>query len=151
MKDMALEQKEDGMIKNIAPTISSGKDVMAAVEGSAGWGDAAVISPWTMYQVYGDKRILEEQWDSMKAWVDYEAKLARKSHWSRIFKRNPYRKYTWDTKFHWGEWAEPASEDHPKDDIMHNVLFSVPEVATAYFAHSSELLSKIADILGVSV
>ncbi len=148
MKDVALQQKEDGMIKNIAPAISSGKDVMAAVEGSAGWGDAAVIIPWTMYRVYGDKRILEEQWNSMRAWVDYEAKLARKSHWSRIFKRNPYRKYTWDTKFHWGEWAEPATEDHPKDDIMHNVLFSVPEVATAYFAHSSELLSKAADILG---
>jgi alpha-L-rhamnosidase len=149
MKDVALQQKENGMIRNIAPKISDGSDkAMETIEGSAGWGDAAVIIPWTMYQVYGDKRILEEQWESMKAWVDYEAKCAKKTHFSRIFKRNPYRKYTWDTRFHWGEWAEPASKDHPKEDLMKNVLFSVPEVATAYFAYSSNLLSQCANILG---
>ena len=149
MKDVALQQEPDGKVRNIVPDVSRGANKeMEILEGSAGWGDAAVIIPWTLYQVYGDKRILEEQWDSMKAWVDYEARCARKTHWSRIFKRNPYRKYTWDTKYHWGEWAEPASKDHPKDDIMKNVLFSVPETATAYFAYSSGLLSKCAAVLG---
>lgn len=149
MKDVALQQKQNGMIRNIAPKISDGSDkAMEIVEGSAGWGDAAVIIPWTMYQIYGDKRILEEQWECMKAWVDYEAVCAKKTHWSRKLKKNPYRSYTWDTKFHWGEWAEPTSRDHPKDDIMKNVLFSVPEVATAYFAYSARLLSQCAEVLG---
>jgi len=149
MKDVALQQKKNGMIRNIAPKISDGSDkAMETIEGSAGWGDAAVIIPWTMYQVYGDKRILEEQWESMKAWVDYEARCAKKTHFSRILKRNPYRIYTWDTKFHWGEWAEPSSKDHPKEDLLKNVLFSVPEVATAYFAYSANLLSQCAAKLG---
>lgn len=149
MKDVAIQQKKNGMIRNIAPRISDGSNrMMEMIEGSAGWGDAAVIIPWTIYRVFGDKQILEEQWDSMKAWVEYEARCARKTHWSRLFKKNPYRKYTWDTKFHWGEWTEPPSNDYPKDNMVKNALFSVPEVATAYFSYSSHLLAKSACILG---
>ena len=39
--------------------------------GSAGWADAAVIIPWTMYLMYGDTRVLEEQYPSMARWVEY--------------------------------------------------------------------------------
>ncbi|EOR28224.1 alpha-L-rhamnosidase [Clostridium sartagoforme AAU1] len=149
MKDVAIQQHSNGMICNISPSVGVEKDkAMKFVEGSAGWGDAAVIIPWTMWKVYGDKRILEEQWDSMKAWVDYEANCAKKTHWSRIFKKNPYRKYTWDTKFHWGEWAEPASKDFKGENVGKQVVFSVPEVATAYFAYSSGLLAECAEALG---
>ena len=149
MKDIALQQDASGMVMNVTPSIGTDKDkVLRTIEGSAGWGDAAVIIPWTIWKVYGDRRILEEQWNSMKAWVDYEAACAKKTHWSRIFKFNPYRKYTWDTKFHWGEWTEPVSRDYKGDNVMKNILFSVPEVATAYFAYSSRLLSECAVVLG---
>ena len=30
-----------------------------------------VICPWTIYQAYGDKRILEKSYPAMKAWVEY--------------------------------------------------------------------------------
>lgn len=149
MKAVALQQNENGMVLNISPSVGVENDKnMKTIEGSAGWGDGAVIIPWTIWKVYGDKRILEEQWESMKAWVDYESNCAKKTHWSRIFKRNPYRKYTWDTKFHWGEWAEPPSKDYPGTNIMKQVIFSVPEVATAYFAYSSRLLAECAEVLG---
>ena len=35
------------------------------------WGDAGVICPWTIYQVYGDTRILERHYDGMARWVEY--------------------------------------------------------------------------------
>ena len=35
--------------------------------GAAGWADAATIIPWNMYLAYGDKRVLETQYDSMVA------------------------------------------------------------------------------------
>ena len=38
--------------------------------GSTGWADAATIIPWNMYLAYGDKKILENQYSSMKAWVE---------------------------------------------------------------------------------
>ncbi|MBK1809974.1 family 78 glycoside hydrolase catalytic domain [Clostridium sp. YIM B02505] len=149
MKDVAVQQNDNGMVCNISPSVGVERDKgMKNVEGSAGWGDAAVIIPWTLWKLYGDKRILEDQWDSMKSWVDYESNCAKKTHWVRIFKKNPYRKYTWDTKFHWGEWAEPPSKDYAGANIVKQVIFSVPEVATAYFAYSSKLLSQCAEVLG---
>ena len=39
--------------------------------GSAAWADAAAIIPWNMYLAYGDTRLLERQYPSMKAWVEY--------------------------------------------------------------------------------
>ncbi len=149
MKDVALQQGEDGVIMNVTPSVGTDKNQwLRILEGSAGWGDAAVIIPWTLWKVYGDRRILEMQWDSMKAWVDYQASCAKKTHISRLLKQNPYRRYTWDTKFHWGEWTEPVSKDFKGDNVMKKVLFSVPEVATAYFAYSSRLLSECAKVLG---
>lgn len=41
-------------------------------DGCAGWGDAAVIVPWEMYMAYGDIRELENNYEMMKAWVDYQ-------------------------------------------------------------------------------
>jgi alpha-L-rhamnosidase len=109
------------------------------LEGSAGWGDATVIVPWALYQVFGDQRILAEQYASMKAWVEYERRHAHH--------------YLWDSSYHWGEWLEP-------DDITPGLLFSneltpeiqrhlaAPHIATAYFAHSTHLLAQTAQVLG---
>ena len=33
--------------------------------GVPAWGDAGVICPWTIYQMYGDKRILEQHLPAM--------------------------------------------------------------------------------------
>ena len=51
--------------------------------------DAAVICPWTLYLTYGDKRILEEQYASMKAWIEYIRGKAQDG-------------VLWNTGFHYG-------------------------------------------------
>ena len=38
---------------------------------AAAWADAAIINPWTMYLMYGDKDILKKQYNSMKGWIDF--------------------------------------------------------------------------------
>jgi alpha-L-rhamnosidase len=145
LKDLASEQQPDGRVPNIVPN-PGGEPTMGGLvhllEGSAGWGDAAVIVPWTLYQVFGDQRILAEQYASMKAWVEYE--------------RGHAHHYLWDSSYHWGEWLEP-------DDITPGLLFSkeltpeiqrhlaAPHIATAYFAHSTRLLAQTARVLGKEV
>ena len=37
--------------------------------GATGCADVATIIPWNMYLAYGDKKILEDQYSSMKAWA----------------------------------------------------------------------------------
>ena len=38
---------------------------------SAGWGDAIVIIPWHMFQMYGNQQIIHDSYDAMKAWCDF--------------------------------------------------------------------------------
>jgi hypothetical protein len=39
--------------------------------GAPGWGDAGVIVPWTTWVQYGDKAIIEENWDAMQRWMNF--------------------------------------------------------------------------------
>ena len=60
LRDVAVDQWPDGTIANISPsTRGEGREgPIAFLNGSAGWGDAAVIVPWELYRAYGDARIL---------------------------------------------------------------------------------------------
>jgi len=64
--DMKQEQKVRG---GNVPVVVPAHDVKQ--NGACGWGDASVIIPWNMYLYYGDAAILEQQYESMKGWVDY--------------------------------------------------------------------------------
>ncbi|HEV3251328.1 MAG TPA: family 78 glycoside hydrolase catalytic domain, partial [Puia sp.] len=65
LKDVAADQMSNGSVPFVVP------NVLGEGGGSTGWADVATIIPWNMYLVYGDKRILEQQYGSMKAWVDF--------------------------------------------------------------------------------
>src|SRR5262249_6502453 len=58
----------------------------------------------------------------------------------------PYERYLWDTGFHWGEWLEPG--DDMSGPFEEFVARDKSDVATAYFARSAELASRIATVLG---
>lgn len=125
LKDLSADQLESGGVPFVVPHVLGENDYS-----SAAWGDAAVICPWNIYLSYGDKRILEAQYDSMKAWVEY----------IRVQGEN---EYLWNTGFHFGDWLGLDAKENsyvgatPKDLI-----------ATAFFAHSTSLLKKTADVLG---
>jgi alpha-L-rhamnosidase len=129
MKDVAADQLENGSVPFVIPDVLSAPGKPAA--GSAAWADAAVIIPWTMYLSYGDKRILEEQYPSMARWVEYMQKRAGGD-------------YIWDGDFHFGDWLAFATtrSDYPGATTGKDLI------ATAFFAHSTDLLSRAARILG---
>ncbi|MFJ1646725.1 alpha-L-rhamnosidase [Streptomyces sp. NPDC088258] len=96
-------------------------DVGAVGGGAAGWGDAGVTVPWALYRAYGDTRVLEDAWASMLKWLDY---LER--HSSGFLR--PADGF--------GDWLN-IQDETPKDVI-----------GTAYFAHSADLVARIAEVLG---
>jgi len=124
LKDLALDQEPSGRVPHVIP------DVPIAGHGSSAWGDAAVICPWTLYQCYGDIRVLETQYPSMKAWVEY-------------IRGEGEDEYLWNTGFHFGDWLGLDAKENsyvgatPKDLI-----------ATAFYAYSTQLLAQTAEILG---
>jgi alpha-L-rhamnosidase len=90
-----------------------------------------VIVPWVIYQRYGDASILADQYVSMRSWVDLISEITGAGR-------------LWEKGFQFGDWLDPsAPPDKP------GAARTAPYVvATAYFAHSAELLGKIAGVLG---
>lgn len=154
LADLAVDQRKDGMVPNVIPDPSLHTDagVISRTNGSAGFSDAALIIPWTVFQCFGDERILAEQYESMKGLVDFMEHRARRIHWTKSL--NPlfwlgapaHHRFVYDTGYHWGEWQEP--DRNPFLQMLKNFIFSQPQVATAYYVYSSGLLSRIARILG---
>jgi alpha-L-rhamnosidase len=151
LRDVAVDQWPDGTVANISPTApAEGRDSpIAQLNGSAGWGDAAVIVPWELYRVDGDVRILDELWPTMVRWLDRTERLARERRHPDRAARRPHpaahEEYLWDSGFHWGEWLEPGA------DLADHDAFAASDkgdVATAYYAHSARLMSRIAGLLG---
>lgn len=122
LRDLAADQGRDGCVPHVIPNIS---DDMG---GSSAWSDAAVICPWEIYRTYGDKKILEDQFDSMKAWID----------WMRERSENGKR----SGGFHFGDWLG-------LDSTEGSYKGSTPEdlIATAYYKYSTELFIKAAHAL----
>ncbi|MDL0434272.1 MULTISPECIES: alpha-L-rhamnosidase [unclassified Niallia] len=123
LRDLKAEQHPDGGVPFVIPAVVGGAN-------AAAWGDAATIIPWEVYKAYGDKRLLAEQYDSMKAWVEY-------------MRRQGENEYLWIVGFNFGDWlaldapSGSYSGATPKDFI-----------ATAFYAHSTRILRDAAKVLG---
>ena len=147
LSECRLNQKKNGIIRNIAPPINDpDKGFSKILDGSTGWGDAIVIVPYTLYQMYGDKRILEENYDAMVGWVGYLKNLAKKNSLKDLFKKDPHKEYVITKGFHWGEWCQP--DVNSGDELRNNFTKGAPKSATAYYFYSAKLLSEIAEVLG---
>ena len=141
-----LAQGGDGLVQNIAPVNNKGGMISNMLQGSAGWGDACILVPWALYEAYGDKAILEENYDMMRRWMDYSEKRAQKTRPHNLL--NPYHKYLVDEGFHFGEWCQPDVDN--TDAMKKTMMLGAPEVATAYYFRSASLMAQIAEILDKS-
>lgn len=114
MRDIIDSQGEDGHVTDVAP--------VAVVSGPAapGWGDAVVVIPWTTYQFYGDKRIIVDNYDGMKKWIEY----MRRNAPGDLYEREGY-----------GDWIAPV--ESPKKPI-----------GAAYYYYSTKLFSRMAAAIG---
>ena len=131
LKDLALDQQDDGAVPYVIPNVLSHRTRKGS-SASAGWADAAVVVPWTVYQAYGDKRILEQQYSSMKAWVEY-------------MRRHAGDAFIWSDGFSFGDWLAFATTDSDYPGATTDKDF----IQTAYFARSTEILAKTANVLGM--
>ncbi|MGW0890649.1 family 78 glycoside hydrolase catalytic domain [Saccharopolyspora sp. NPDC002578] len=63
--DLRDAQSADGAFPDVAPAVG---DLGA---GTAGWGDAGVTVPWLLYERFGDRRALAENYPAMLRWLDH--------------------------------------------------------------------------------
>ena len=130
LRDLAADQRPNGSVPDVIPDVLVPRRSRTATS-SAGWGDAAVIVPWTMYLTYGDTRLLERQYPSMRAYVEYQRKTAGD-------------KLLWNSGWHYGDWLAFATtrSDYPGATTDKDLI------ATAFYAHSTDLLARSAKALG---
>jgi len=116
--DLEDGQRKDGQFPMVAPVKVAGDD------GGPAWADAGTICPWTIYSVYGDRRVLEEHYDGMTRFVEF-------------CKNRSTPDLLPPKKFHcFGDWLS-IKADTPKDVIY-----------TSYFAYSTALTARAARVLG---
>jgi len=115
MDDVVDTQSPEGAFNDTAPIGFKGS--------AAGWADAGIIVPWTLWKVYGDTRVLERHYESMRRYVEY----VRGQSPGLI---GPNRGY--------GDWLAigGVTEKHL--------------ISTAYLAYDAKLMAEIAAALGKS-
>lgn len=125
LRDLVSEQTDEFGVPHVVPNILGNQ------EGAAAWSDAATIIPWTMYQVYGDVRVLKDQYESMKAWVEYIRRQETKNH-------------LWQSGFQYGDWLALDKEEGDSRTGSTDIYL----VATAFYAYSTQLVYEAAKVLG---
>jgi alpha-L-rhamnosidase len=116
--DLEDGQRADGQFPMVAPVKVAGDD------GGPAWADAGVICPWTLYDAYGDRRVLERHYDAMTRFVEF----CRTRSTPDLLPPKQYHCF--------GDWLSVGA-DTPKDVIY-----------TAYFAYSTRLTARAAEVLG---
>lgn len=159
LRSMRIDQRPDGAVPDIIPYLkayeltNSNPDFGSHT--SCGWGDAILIVPYAVYKAYGDKRILEENYDAMTKWMDYIKDRAENHHpeayesWDEAHKARS--KYLWNTDFHFGDWLVPSMVlGNPDGAAMINTALATKDyVAPAYYAFSAKNMSEISSVLGL--
>ena len=102
----------------------------------AGWGDAGITCPWTLYRMYGDKRILERHYQNMAKWIDI-----LEEHTEKYF--NPPADYATNYEYDqkgstgFGDWLNQDGDCPTRKYVIN----------TAYFGYVTKLMAKVAHVL----
>jgi alpha-L-rhamnosidase len=114
--DLTDAQRSDGAFTDVAPEVAIGG------AGTAGWGDAGVIIPYTVWQRYGDLNVVDDHFAAMARWVDY----LKSTSGSDLIRNQPT----------YGDWLNV--NDNTAQDV----------ISTAFFGWSARLVARMAAATG---
>lgn len=122
-QDIADAQISDGRVPSVCPNVFHPEDNN---DGGPAWADAILICPWTIYQIYGDTRLLAAHYESFQRFMAYLENTSL-----NLIRAHPLA----DAWGGYGDWLSLHPET-PKDLI-----------GTAFFAHCAHLMRQIATLL----
>ena len=112
--DVADGQFENGRFPSTAPRVYN--------RVAAGWGDAGVICPWNLYNLYQDTLVIRKYYPKMSGWMKHLE--GRDSNYI-------------STLGSYGDWQNVESET------------PIEIIATAYYKKCADLMIEMASILGL--
>jgi len=133
--DLSADQTPEGGVPHVVPDILTpyvneniDRLLSKGTHSAAAWADCSVIMPWNVFMAFGNKRILEQQYLSMRAWVE--------------FMRSHADGCVWTYGLQFGDWVALDAEEGSYFGATPSDL-----TCAAYYARSTELLAKTADVL----
>jgi alpha-L-rhamnosidase len=136
LKDVTADQAPNGAVPFVIPDVLTrttiGKENNQA--GAAGWSDASIIIPYNIYTTYGDKQVLENQYASMKAYLNYVRSVAKND--------------LWNTGFQFADWLSYRVDDSKGMIGQRSAVTDNYLVAQCFYAYNTALMVKTARILG---
>jgi alpha-L-rhamnosidase len=133
MQDVEDGQTAEGIFPDVAPRLREDNHFvgLGGLCGAAGWADAGVIIPYTMWRVYGDQRLIERHWGAMTKWLDF------------LERENPNGLRLNKLGNNYGDWlCIPSDTSFGTHSPMKNLL------ATAYWANDARMMARMAAGLG---
>ncbi|MBO6158379.1 MAG: family 78 glycoside hydrolase catalytic domain [Firmicutes bacterium] len=133
LRDLAADQNPATGMPQVVPDVLS-DGATGGQNGAAYWGDAATVVPWTLYETYADKRVLSEQYESMKIWTDF---IRSKCGANGL----------WQTGFQYGDWLGLDAEMNGLGDERKGATDDY-FTANAIYLWTLEIMIKTAALLG---
>jgi alpha-L-rhamnosidase len=140
VQDMADAQLDNGAVPAIAPVTP----MLCKSDGGSAWSDAFIIIPWTIWQQYGDTRILEIHYKAMCRYMDY---LVDNS--PDLIRLLPNERELVNANEDWliGGFGDWLAQDGNTGNIG---LTPKNLIGTAFLAYDARLMSQIAEAIGKS-
>lgn len=125
LTEVRAAQTPEGAYPIVVPQPLSFPDVV-----TAGWSEAGLILPWTLWRRYGDTSVIDANWDAMSKWMTYLAA------------RNPDHVWRKDRGLDLGDWLS-VDAVKPDDETTPRIL-----CATAYWAFCAQMMHEMAEATG---
>ncbi len=133
LRDLAADQDPATGAPQVVPDVLS-DGATGGQNGAAYWGDVATVVPWTLYETYGDKRVLSEQYESMKIWAEF-------------IRRQCGENGLWQSGFQYGDWLGLDTEANGLADERKGATDDY-YVANCCYLWTLQIMADTAKVLG---
>ena len=136
LHDLFLEQKEDGYVEGICPSLRNEHSGKGTMLGNAGWGDAIYLVPLALYEAYGDREILKDALPHAKRYFEHLSSLSKTPYLLDGIKKQGLKSI-------FGDWL---ATDGPKG--FYKGKTDKKLIATAFYALTAKSIAKIGEAIG---
>ena len=153
LKNMRIDQKDNGEIPVVVPNVKYQERTQRAMSGdncSSVWSDACVLVPYYLYQAYGDKKVLEDNFDMMVRWLSFVDEICKRKpdNYDQLLEAEKERSdYLWTKSYHFGDWLIPSLRALP-GGVEIGAKQTAPVVGSAFRVYVLKRMIDICHILG---
>ncbi len=159
------DQLDDGQVMNISPSppqldylmdgpAPSYDDPIMLLGSSAGWGDVIAIAPLVLFRHFADRGVLEENYEAMAAWAQYQIESAVSGLPPRLVDvpltpaQRDRQRFLWNNEPNFGDWLAPSTLRGPDASQMNAPRRTGEVIGSLYHGHLMDVMAEIAGILG---